>query len=81
MVDVLLRRGAKVNQVNVDGISPLYIAILKGHVSLVEILMKAGADVNYADGDSATPLYIGSRGQPSYGGATAEPRGQYKPCR
>ena len=44
-----------------DGITPLYMSSLDGHVEIVKLLLEAGADVNakaYVGGKDYTPLSI-----------------------
>ena len=41
-----LEKGADVNAMNADGITPLHDAIKRGDVESVEVLLKSGANVN-----------------------------------
>jgi len=44
-----------------DGVTPLFISSLKGHLPVVECLIKHGADVNQARNDGVTPLLVSSQ--------------------
>lgn len=48
IAELLLTRGAYINQRDKDGKSPLYIAIEKGHIELAKLLVKRGADPDAA---------------------------------
>ena len=39
----MINAGADVNKLDADGISPLYMAALKGHVAMVGLLLDSGA--------------------------------------
>merc|ERR1711892_163368 len=53
----LLRLGAKVNMLRLDGVSPLLLASQEGHLGVVKLLIKAGAKVDVSIG-GYTPLYL-----------------------
>jgi ankyrin repeat protein/beta-lactamase regulating signal transducer with metallopeptidase domain len=57
-VKTLIARGANVNTVDKDDLTPLYWAALKGHRDVVEFLLRKGANVNCVEqGDLFTPLH------------------------
>ena len=58
MVRLLLTHGAKVNQADYFGKSPLYIAANQGKEDIVALLLANGADVNQADKDGHSPLWV-----------------------
>lgn len=70
IVDLLLKHGANINIVDIEGNSPLLYAIKKGTYSprlmkriphidqaIIELLIKNGANVSQADGKGMTPLH------------------------
>lgn len=57
-VDLLLERGADVNQVSpADKMTPLLIATINGHFDLAATLLERGADPNGASAAGVTALY------------------------
>ncbi|KAK7486407.1 hypothetical protein BaRGS_00022331 [Batillaria attramentaria] len=54
VMEFLLSKGAKVNQPDKYGITPLLAAIFEGHTSCVRILLKKGADKNGRSPDGAS---------------------------
>ena len=63
VVQLLVHRGAKVNVQNVDGKTPLHVAIERKHSDVVEFLLKAVADVGLTDIWRNTPLHYLTAGQ------------------
>lgn len=57
IVSLLLKKGAKVDEVDMENQTPLMRASLNGHVSVVKLLIKKGADVNLQDTFKRTPLH------------------------
>jgi ankyrin repeat protein len=55
--DALIAGGSDINQKDVDGNTPLVLAILNKHYDLAQTLINKGADVNAANKDGRTPLY------------------------
>ena len=55
-VRLLLEHGAKVNQTDGEGDTPLLCAILNGRVDCVQALLEAGADTTIANKKKVTPL-------------------------
>jgi ankyrin repeat protein len=55
IVELLLEKGANVNQARQDGKTALMLAILFGKIQIIELLLEKGANVNQADqyGDTA----------------------------
>ncbi|XP_029908912.1 ankyrin repeat domain-containing protein 27 isoform X2 [Myripristis murdjan] len=55
----VLQAGALgVNSSSVDGFTPLHVAALHGHSTLVTLLTRHGANVNARNNQSATPLHL-----------------------
>jgi ankyrin repeat protein len=54
----LLRRGANVNSVDHDGLSPLYCAARNGQEPIVKMLLERGADIDLVDKKGSTPLDV-----------------------
>lgn len=50
-----------VNSCNADGFTPLHVAALHGHSSLVALLIRHGANVNVRTNQNATPLHLASQ--------------------
>ncbi|EDP46450.1 ankyrin repeat domain-containing protein [Rickettsiella grylli] len=58
----LIKSGAHVNSVNLNGDTPLYAACSKGHVEIVNKLIKHGALVDLTNNnEKTTPLYQASK--------------------
>ena len=57
-VQLLLSRGATVNQTKDGNVSPLLIAVWQGHVETIKVLLAAEASVDLPEGHGATPLYV-----------------------
>ena len=53
-----LDKGAHVNQVDKDGMTPLHTACAGGHLDVARLLLDKGAAVDLARWDGATPLSI-----------------------
>ena len=61
VVELLLNKGAKIDQVNDDGRwTALMFASLNGHTSVVELLLNKGANINQADNFGRTALMFAS---------------------
>ncbi|XP_035986786.1 ankyrin repeat domain-containing protein 27 isoform X1 [Fundulus heteroclitus] len=50
-----------INSCNADGFTPLHVATLHGHSSLVALLIRHGANVNARTNQNATPLHLASQ--------------------
>ncbi|XP_071142366.1 uncharacterized protein [Mytilus edulis] len=61
-VEILLEKGSKVNQTNIDGETPLYTACICGHYGLVKRLLEVRADINKPNKYYRTPLYVSCLG-------------------
>ncbi len=55
---LLLDRGAKINQANTNGATPLYIAAQEDQLDTAKLLLDRGAKVNKAKTNGVTPLLI-----------------------
>jgi hypothetical protein len=55
---LLLKNGARIDDVDITGGSVLGYAIAFGHVEIVKLLVDAGVDVNHRDSLGGTPLLI-----------------------
>jgi ankyrin repeat protein len=56
-VDEMLRRGADINKLAPDGMTPLMRASYQGHGELISHLLRHGADPNKTAKDGASPLF------------------------
>ena len=54
----LIEAGADVNAKDVDGESPLALAVRRNYVALAELLISAGADVDSKNIWGESPLYL-----------------------
>ena len=61
VVQLLLDRGADVNQDRTNGRTPLWIAAARGQLAVAQLLLDRGADVNQANIDGQTPLWVAAR--------------------
>jgi len=57
LIQLLLKHGAKVNQVNDRGESALHIACKNNNEEMVKCLIENGADINQKDHQQRTPLF------------------------
>ena len=57
IVKFLLTSGAKINQPDANGTTPLLLALMDGHIDLARFLIEQRADINAADGYGRTPLF------------------------
>ena len=56
LIQFIIDHGAKVNDADVFGKTPLIIAASAGNADTVKLLIQSGANVNSADGSGSTPL-------------------------
>jgi ankyrin repeat protein len=61
VAQLLLDRGAEVNQAETNGATPLYIAAALGQLDVAKLLLDRGAKVNQAEINGVTPLYIAAQ--------------------
>src|SRR5262245_3448028 len=61
LADLLIGAGAKVDAANREGITPVYMACMYGHVSMVGRLLKAGADAKQKGPTGETLLMLAAR--------------------
>ncbi len=61
VINFLLLKGANINHVSVNGLTPLLAAIGQGNRVLVKLLIARGADVNQKDGSGQTPLQLANQ--------------------
>jgi ankyrin repeat protein len=57
VASLLIRRGAKVNKLDLNGETPLHKACEIGHLKLAKLLVRKGAYVNSVDGMKQTSLH------------------------
>ncbi|BFY98557.1 hypothetical protein BsWGS_01597 [Bradybaena similaris] len=63
VVELLIRKGANLNDKNKDYLAPLHIAADKAHYDVMDVLLKHGAKVNVLDGLGQTALHrVGQQG-------------------
>ncbi len=57
-VQILVAKGADVNQAAVDGSAPLLVAVQNGHYDIARFLLDHGADPKLTNAKGWTPLYL-----------------------
>jgi len=57
-VQILVAKGADVNQAAVDGSGPLLVAVQNGHYDIARFLLDHGADAKLTNAKGWTPLYL-----------------------
>jgi hypothetical protein len=55
--NILIQKGADLNQKNTNGQTPLHLAVDEGLEKICELLLEKGADVNSQDSQKNTPLH------------------------
>ncbi|GEM_PF-972179 len=60
-IETLLKKGAKVNEIDPEGFTPMHWACAGGRKDLVETLLKAGADINVRSALGASGLMFAVR--------------------
>ncbi|KAI5640801.1 ankyrin repeats (many copies) domain-containing protein [Phthorimaea operculella] len=61
VMEMLIRKGARVNEKNKEGKTPLHIATEHSHIDAMDILLRNGAAVNAVDGSGASALSLAAR--------------------
>ena len=56
--EVLIAKGANLNQLDTNLETPLHGAVREGHLGMTLMLLTNGADVNIVSPYSATPLHV-----------------------
>jgi ankyrin repeat protein len=79
-VNVLLERGADIDQPDPDGVSPLHLAVMNANWDLAKYLIGAGADVAQWDIYGEAPLFtaVGLHSKTDGGRASIDPPNQTK---
>lgn len=57
ILDLLIRKGAQVNEKNKDFLTPLHLAADNSHCDLLDLLLRHGAKINALDGLGQTALH------------------------
>ena len=57
IVKLLVSKGANLNLINKNGLTPLMWAIEKGHTAIAKFLLTSGADITIADSQGFTALH------------------------
>jgi ankyrin repeat protein len=58
-IQLLIQRGARVNELNKDGLGRLHFAVMAGKTSIVQCLVDSGqADINLQSPGEPTPLHL-----------------------
>jgi ATP-dependent Clp protease ATP-binding subunit ClpA len=70
MAKALIEYGARLEQGDIDGSTPLHVAAMKGSAGAAAALIEAGADANAVRGDGKTPLMFAA-----FGSALAQRKG------
>ncbi|GBP32657.1 Tankyrase [Eumeta japonica] len=61
VMEMLIRKGARVNEKNKDGQTPLHVATEHSHIDAMDILLRHGAKVNACDGRGDSALSVAAR--------------------
>lgn len=61
IVEILIRKGASLNEKNKDFLTPLHLASDHAYYEIMDLLLKNGADINALDGLGQTALHRCSR--------------------
>mmetsp|Transcript_34044 Transcript_34044/g.44985 ORF Transcript_34044/g.44985 Transcript_34044/m.44985 type:complete len:771 (-) Transcript_34044:68-2380(-) len=61
VVNILIEKGARVQECNLQGMTPLYAAAEQGHHYVVDKLLQVGADPSFADNKGDTALHAAVR--------------------
>jgi ankyrin repeat protein len=55
-LEMLFEGDAEVNQVDIDGNTPMHLAVDNGHTDCVKLLLRLGADINVMNIRGSTPV-------------------------
>lgn len=58
VVKMMIEKGANINVKNLNGQTPLHVAILTNNIEIAKYLIEKGADLNIKDCKGQTPLYL-----------------------
>lgn len=61
VMEMLIRKGARVNEKNKDGQTPLHVATEHSHLDAMDLLLRHGAKVNACDGRGESALCVAAR--------------------
>ncbi|XP_061385224.1 poly [ADP-ribose] polymerase tankyrase [Danaus plexippus] len=61
VMEMLIRKGARVNEKNKEGQTPLHVATESSHLDAMDLLLRHGAKVNACDGRGESALAIAAR--------------------
>ncbi|KAF5296332.1 hypothetical protein FQA39_LY12549 [Lamprigera yunnana] len=57
-VKKLLLKGARINNLGNNSLTPLHVAVIHKRLDIIEMLLSFGAKINIADGSGNTPLHL-----------------------
>lgn len=61
VMEMLIRKGARVNEKNKEGQTPLHVATEHAHLDAMDLLLRHGAKVNACDGRGSSALSVAAR--------------------
>ncbi|CAB3224456.1 unnamed protein product [Arctia plantaginis] len=61
VMEMLIRKGARVNEKNKEGQTPLHVATEHAHLDAMDLLLRHGAKVNACDGRGSSALAVAAR--------------------
>ncbi|KAF9797966.1 hypothetical protein SFRURICE_019309 [Spodoptera frugiperda] len=61
VMEMLIKKGARVNEKNKDGQTPLHVATEHAHLDAMDLLLRHGAKVNACDGRGSSALAVAAR--------------------
>ncbi|XP_075989607.1 tankyrase [Anticarsia gemmatalis] len=61
VMEMLIRKGARVNEKNKEGQTPLHVATEHAHLDAMDLLLRHGAKVNACDGRGSSALALAAR--------------------
>ena len=60
-MQLLIEKGADINARNKQDLTPLHIAVSKGHIKIIELLVSKEADTNIKDERGRTAIQLAER--------------------